>query len=109
MAHGLVGHVILFAAPDAEASIEAGEFERWIVAKERVAAPGLVVLCAFEKETVMARCAQRAHDFDGREGICHDLMAERDAADRFVLCDRFHFRKGWVHGDSFFGGKKSDW
>ena len=104
MAHGLVGHVIFFAATDAEASIEAGEFERRVVAKEGVAAPWLVIFCTFQKGTVMARCAQRVHDFDGREGICHDLMAERDAADRFVLRDRFHFRKGWYMGTPF-GGK----
>ena len=49
----------------------------------------------------MARRTQRAHDFDGREGICHDLMAERYAADRAILRDGFHFRERGIHRDSF--------
>lgn len=44
---GFVRHVIFFAASDAEASIEAGELERWVVAKEGVAAPWLVIFCTF--------------------------------------------------------------
>ena len=58
----------------------------------------------------MARRTQRAHDFDGREGICHDLMAKRYAADRAILRDGFHFRERGIHRDSFFGEKVTrDW
>lgn len=85
-----------YVAPDGKLAVQARELKRRVEAQERVAAPTLIGLSAFQQKAVVACRTQRAQSFDSGNAIGKKLVLHRNAADTRLRSEGANLFQAWL-------------